>query len=101
MIIPFLKMAFQSTMRVPYMARFFVYARRFTSDEVSVRVLCLTEPERAENPLELIYLLARMQRSQGNSQRADELIERSRGVRWRTKTATCSATRRRRRSRWS
>ena len=35
------------------MARFFLYARRHSSEEVSLRVLCLTEPERAENPLEL------------------------------------------------
>lgn len=40
-------------MRVPYMARIFLYARRVSSEEVALRILCLTEPERAENPLEL------------------------------------------------
>ena len=43
----------QSTCRVPYLARFYIYARKFTPDEVSVRILGLTEPERAEHPLEL------------------------------------------------
>ena len=40
-------------MRVPYLARFYLYARRHSADEVAVRALCLTEPDRAENPLEL------------------------------------------------
>ena len=44
---------FQSAMRVPYLARFYLYARRHSADEVAVRALCLTEPDRAENPLEL------------------------------------------------
>ena len=33
--------------------------------------------ERAENPLDLIYLLARMYRNQGDGEKADELIERA------------------------
>ncbi len=45
----------QTTTRVPYMARFFLYARRSPTnpEEAVLRLLCLTEPERAENPLEL------------------------------------------------
>lgn len=39
-------------MRVPYMARFIVYARKQSPEEFAVRVVCLTEPERADNPLE-------------------------------------------------
>jgi hypothetical protein len=37
------------------MAKFYLYARRSptTPDEAVLRLLCLTEPERAENPLEL------------------------------------------------
>lgn len=40
-------------MRVPYLAKFYLYARRYSSEEVCVRALCLTEPDRAEHPLEL------------------------------------------------
>lgn len=44
----------QSAMRVPYLARFHVYARCHTrSESVTVRILCLTEPDRAEHCLEL------------------------------------------------
>lgn len=40
-------------MRVPYLARFYLYAKRHSAVDVTIRVLCLTEPDRAENPLEL------------------------------------------------
>ncbi len=40
-------------MRVPYLAKFYLYARRHSNEEVAVRALCLTEADRAENPLEL------------------------------------------------
>ncbi len=40
-------------MRVPYLAKFYLYARRHSAEEVSVRALCLTEPDRAEHPLEI------------------------------------------------
>lgn len=48
-----LNLFFQSAMRVPYLARFFLYARRHTTEEVTLRILCLTEPERSENNLEV------------------------------------------------
>lgn len=35
------------------MCRFYLYAKRHSSDEVTVRVLCLTEPDRALHPLEV------------------------------------------------
>ncbi len=38
---------------MPYLAKFYLYARRHSSEEVAVRALCLTEPDRAEHPLEL------------------------------------------------
>lgn len=41
-------------MRVPYLARFHLYARQYSKGEsVMVRALCITEPDRAEHPLEL------------------------------------------------
>ena len=43
----------QSAMRVPYLARFYLYAKRHSTENVALRILCLTEPDRAENPLEL------------------------------------------------
>lgn len=42
---------FQSTMRVPYMARFVLYGKRgeHHPEEYAVRVVCLTEPERPDH----------------------------------------------------
>ena len=46
----------QSTTRIPYMACFFLFARRSTSNpdsEAVLHLICLTEPERADHLLEL------------------------------------------------
>ena len=45
----------QSTTRIPYMACFFLYARKSTSnpEEAVLHLICLTEPERADHLLEL------------------------------------------------
>ena len=46
----------QSTTRIPYMACFFLFARRSTSSpdsEAVLHLICLTEPERADHLLEL------------------------------------------------
>ena len=45
----------QSTTRIPYMACFFLYARKSASnpEEAVLHLICLTEPERADHLLEL------------------------------------------------
>ncbi|XP_059087243.1 ankyrin-3-like [Tigriopus californicus] len=43
---------YKGNMRVPYIARFFIFARRHSSDEVQVRILCLTEPHKEDVTLE-------------------------------------------------
>ena len=54
--ISFFFVCLQSTTRIPYMACFFLFARRSTSNpdsEAVLHLICLTEPERADHLLEL------------------------------------------------